>query len=417
LRSVFKTVAVISLLAVSSLLGFSVFTTRAQTAPSCPANQIFRWTLPGTPTSLNPLTFVTGTAYPWEFEYPGGNAYLWNGSTVSYLFDRAIHNANYTQWTLHIKTGLKWSDGTPVNATDVLTSEGPKFAFNPTYNFEGLLQRVTKEYAINASTVAFRENKSDAYLLNEFALDGAGGTPVLPARIINQHGAAYPNLGTDLSMGPFYVNNYTAGSTQMVMFRNQYWGQVYPAPKICEIQIGFVDTLSLTTERLLAGQADLGPIDPSTAASLLKGGSNLHILDEKAVGAASLEYNDSIAPYNSLALRQALVYGINQSEFIQKAFSGYAQTAYSAETATPSSAGIFYNPHTMQYNYDPTRALSLLSSDGINKGTDGFLHYSNGTIVSLRLWTDTDNTEDLAGASAIQNDLQKLGFKVAAQTA
>jgi ABC-type transport system substrate-binding protein len=407
------------LLVVSGMLGIVAFSTSsnaASSAPNCPANEIFKWVLPGTPTSLNPLTFVTGTAYNWEFEYPGGNEYLWNGSTVSYLFDWAHPNSNYTQWTLNIRPGLTWSNGTPVNATDVLTSEGPKFAFNPTYNFEGLLQHVTSEKALNSSAVQFNLNESDAYLLNQFALDGAGGTPVLPASLIDQQGAATPNLGTDISMGPFYVYNYTAGSTQMVMYRNPYWGNVYTAPKICEIQVSFVDTLSLTTERLLAGAADLGPIDPSTAASLLHGGTNLHVLDEKGVGAASLEYNDSIAPYNSLAFRQALVYGINQTNYINKAFSGYAQTAYGAETATPSSAGIFYNPNTMQYSFNPTKALQLLASDGITKGSNGKLQYSNGTAVSLTIWTDTDNTEDLAGAAAIQTDLQNLGFTVTLQT-
>jgi peptide/nickel transport system substrate-binding protein len=324
------------------------------------------------------------------------------------LFDWAKHNANYTQWTLNIKPGLKWSDGTPVNSTDVLTSEGPKYAFNQTYNFEGLLQRVTKEYALNSSAVVFVENKSDAYLLNEFALDGAGGTPVLPARIINKYGAAYPNLGTDLSMGPYYVSDYVAGSTQMVMYRNAYFT---PAPKICEIQVSFVGTLSLTAARLQAGVADLAPLDPSTAASVLKT-PNLHVLDEKAVGAASFEYNDSVFPYNMLPFRQALVYGINQSEFIQKAYSGYATPAYSAETATPTSAGMFYNPNTFKYSFDPAKAQSLLQSVNITKGSDGFLHYSNGSTVSLTLWTDTDNTEDLAGAGVVQADLQKLGFKV-----
>jgi ABC-type transport system substrate-binding protein len=386
---------------------------RAQTAPTCPANEIFKWVLPGTPSSLNPLTFLTGTAYNWEFEYPGGNEYLWNGSTVSYLFDWAHHNAAYTQWTLNVRPGLKWSDGTVVNATDVLVSEGPKFAFNPSYNFEGLLQHVTSETAINSSAVTFNLNESDAYLLNQFALDGAGGTPVLPARDILANGASFPNTGTDLSMGPFWISNYTAGSTQMVMYRNQYWGQIagQTAPQICEIQVSFVATLSLTSARLLGGQADLAPLDPSTAKSVAAG-ANLHVLDEKAVGAASLEYNDSVFPYNNLAFRQALVYGINQTDFIQKAFSGYAQPAYNAETATPSSAGIFYNPNTQAYSFNPTMAASLLSSAGITKGSDGFLHYANGTTATLTLWTDTENTEDLAGAAVVQTDLQNLGFKV-----
>lgn len=392
---------------------YAVGTVRAASAPTCPANEIFKWVLPGTPTSLNPLTFVTGTAYNWEFEYPGGNEYLWNGSTVSYLFDWAHHNANYSQWTLNIRPGLKWSDGTPVTATDVLTSEGPKFAFNPIYNFEGLASHVTSETSLNSSAVVFNLNEQDAYLLNQFALDGAGGTPVLPATNINQYGANFSNLGTDLSMGPFYVSNYTAGSTQMVMYRNSYWGQagLQKAPSICEIQVSFVPTLSLTTERLLAGQADLGPIDPATAKSVAAG-SNLHVLDEKAVGAASLEYNDSVFPYNNLAFRQALVYGINQTDYIAKAFSGYAQPAYNAETATPSSAGIFYNPNTMAYSFDPAKAASLLASTGLTKGGDGLLHYANGTTATLTLWTDTENTEDVSGAAVVQTDLQNLGFKV-----
>ena len=59
-------------------------------------------------------------------------------------------------------------------------------------------------------------------MVDEMSLDGQGGTPVLPASVINQYGASYPNLGTDLSMGPFYVSNYTVSSTQMVMYRTPY---------------------------------------------------------------------------------------------------------------------------------------------------------------------------------------------------
>jgi ABC-type transport system substrate-binding protein len=338
------------------------------------------------------------------------STYLWNGTEISPVLNWYQHNANYTHWVMHIRPGLKWSDGSNVTATDLLTSEGPKFAFNASYNFEGLLSQVTKEYAINGSTVVFDLNASQAHLLNEMALDGAGGTPVLPASVISQYGASYPNLGTDLSMGPFYVYQYTAGTTQMVMYRNPYFT---PQPKICEIQVAFVDSLSLTTERLQAGATDFAPIDPSTAASILKT-PNLHVLDEKAVGAASLQYNDSVYPYSSLAFRQALMYGINQSQFIQTSYSGYGVPGYDAPSGVPVSAGMFYNPNTVRYSFDPAKAASLLQdpSLGWTKGSDGLLHYSNGTAVTLNLWTDTDNTEDLAGAPVVVSNLQKLGLTV-----
>src|SRR5487761_569928 len=381
-------------------------------APTCTAANTFQWTLVGTPTTLNPLTFITGTGYVWLLEYPGATTYLWNGSQVSYMLSGWSHNANYTQWTYNINPNLKWSNGTPVNATDFLTSEGPKFAFNLTYNYDGLAQQVTSEKALNSTAVQYNLNVSNAHMVDEMSLDGAGGTPVLPASVINQYGAAYPNLGTDLSMGPFYVSNYTVSSTQMVMYRNPYFT---PAPNVCEIQESFVDTLSLTAARLVAGSSDLAPIEPSSASAILKQ-PNLHVLDEKAVGAASLEYNDSIFPYNMTQFRQALVYGINQSDFVQQAYSGYGLTAYNAETATPTSAGIWYNPNVQQYNYNFTRAKALLANMSMTWDSNNHIHWANGTAASLTLWTDTDNTEDLTGANVVQTYLQNLGFTVNMQT-
>lgn len=345
-------------------------------------------------------------------EYPGFTDYLWNGSQVSYMLGGWTHNSNYSIWTFNLKPGLKWSNGTAVNANDILTSEGPNFAFNLAYNFEGLAQIVTKEVALNSTAAQFTLNASDAHMVDQASLDGQGGTPVLPASVINQYGASYPNLGTDISMGPFYVSDYTVSSTQMVMFRNPYFN---PQPNICEIQVSFVDSLSLTSKNLEGGVADLAPVDPSTAPAILNT-PNLHILDEKAVGAASIEYNDSVFPYSDLAFRQALVYGINQSEFVQQAYSGYGVTAYNAESAVPTSAGTWYNPNIQQYSYNPTMALQLLHNDGYTTDSSNKLHFPNGTLASLTLWTDTDNTEDTQGAQTVVQNLQSLGFTVNLQT-
>jgi ABC-type transport system substrate-binding protein len=387
-------------------------TASSTSATSCPASNTFDWTLVRPPASLNPLTFITGTGYIFELEYPGATWYLWNGSDVSYMLSGWTHNANYTMWTLNIKPGLTWSNGEPVTSEDLLTSEGPKYAFNLTYNYLNIAQELSDEYAVNSSAVTFVLNQTNTHFIDELSLDGQGGTPVLPSSVIDDYGPSYPNLGTDLSMGPFYVYNYPVSSAQMIMLRNPYFS---PQPSICQVDVSFVETLSLTANRLEAGQTDLAPLNPFDVSYVLKN-PDLHVLDEKAVGAASLEYNDSIYPYNQLPFRQALVYGINQSAFVQEAYDGYGETGYSAESAVPSSAGLWYNPNTVQYNYNPAKASSLLASIGITKGADGYLHYPNGTTASLTLWTDVDNTEDTSGASVVEQDLQSLGFQVSLQT-
>jgi peptide/nickel transport system substrate-binding protein len=375
---------------------------------------VLREALVGTPPNLNPLTFVTGTAagYIIDYEYLGGVEYLLNGTAAHYLFKSVTTNSNFTVWKFNLKTGAKWSDGSPITATDIITSEGPKFAFNPTYNFLGIAQIVKNEYAYNDSMAVFVLNKSDSQLDNGFSLDGAGGTPFFPAKVINQYGAAYPMLNVP-DAGPFYVANFTAGSPTMTLLRNPYFHTLgLPEPKICEVDIQFVETTSLTAERVAAGSVDLAPI-VATDAPALAAIPNVHILKETGEGAMTLEYNITKYPYNQTPFRQALVYGINQSQIIQEGFSGYGATAYNGQGMVQQLPGLrWYNPNQMTYSYDPAKAQSLLSSIGITKQSDGFLHYSNGTIASLTIWTDSDQTSDLISASVVQRNLQSLGFKV-----
>ena len=110
--------------------------------------------------------------------------------------------------------------------------------------------------------------------------------------------------------------------------------------------------------------------------------------------------------------RQALAFGINQSAISDLAFSGYASTAYNGEGIVYPGATAWYNSNITKYSFNQTKAMSLLSAVGIKKGSDGALHYPNGTAVTLTLWTDSDQTPDVTGAGVVKQDLQQLGFNV-----
>jgi peptide/nickel transport system substrate-binding protein len=132
----------------------------------------------------------------------------------------------------------------------------------------------------------------------------------------------------------------------------------------------------------------------------------------------TLEYNDTVYPFNMTAFRQALVYGINQSELIQTAFDGYGYTAYDSMGVSPSYwHNAWYNPNIKKYSYDPSQALSLLNSIGMKRGSDGLLRYPNGTAVSINLWAPTDTTVDTIGAQVLKGDLAKIGITVNIQSA
>jgi peptide/nickel transport system substrate-binding protein len=331
--------------------------------------------------------------------------------TLTSVTDVITHNANYTVWMFHLKP-LIWSNGANLTADDVLTSFSPKFYYNTTYDVLGIGPEVKNEYAANSSTAVFVLNAPDAMWANKMSVPSVGFT-IFPKSTVDQYGPAYPNLGTNIDLGPFYISNYTAGSFTMTMLRNPYYK---PQPTICKIEINFVESLSQTTESLLAGTSDWAQIEPSNAQSILKD-ANLHLFAEPAMETTTLEYNNTVYPYNMTQFRQALVFGINQSQLIQQAFSGYGYTAYDSMGFVPSAShSIWYTPNIMKYSYNTTEALSLLNSIGIKTGSDGLLHYPNGTAVSITLWAPTDTTVDTIGSNVLQANLQKLGITVTVQS-
>jgi ABC-type transport system substrate-binding protein len=299
-----------------------------------------------------------------------------------------------------------------VTASDLVASYSTKFYYDPAYDILGLGKEIKSAFALNGTTAVYRLNVSDAQLANKFSVDTIGSV-VFPASVVNSRGPAYANLGTDTVMGPFYISNYSAGQFQMTLLRNPYY---QPQPRWCKINVNFVESLAQTSVSLLAGSTDVAQVEPSNVPAVLKV-PNLQFLDEKGMFTTSLEYNITVYPYNMTAFRQALAYGINQSKLVQQAFNGYASTAYDSEgTVWAGSHSYWYNPNIRKYNFNQSQSIALLSTIGIKKGTDGLLHYRNGTAVTINLWAATDGVVDVIGAASIKADLQNMGFSVNVHT-
>ena len=365
----------------------------------------------GIPSSFNMLTF-TPTASNWlvtRLMYLGFAPFVFANGTTDFtnsLTDWMSHNANYTQWTFNVRPGTMWSNGQPVTANDILSTYSSKFALNTTVDFLNFHQEVARSYALNDSAAVFVLNKSDAHFP-----DLAGQnvyTAVYPPSFISS-GVAYSGInGTDVGDGPFYVSNYAQGQSQMTMLRNPYYK---PLPAVCKVIINFVEASSQVPTYLLAGTSDFGGVPPGSVSSLTSN-PHMHLYDTQAVRSLTMMYNLTEAPFNQLAFRQALAYGVNQSEIQSQAYRGYFTMAYAAEGGIPPESTLWYNANQQKYSYNVSKALALLNSIGIKKGSDGYLQYSNGTDVSLTIFADNSITELTLSGGIVTQNLQKLGFKV-----
>ena len=364
--------------------------------------------------SMNSLSTSSRSSFQLEeLMYDSGYPEtLPNGTfdTAEALIQNSTSNSNYTTWYLKINPDIKWSDGTNVTSEDLLATFGPNFALNATYDFPNLHLEVAKEYAANSTTAVYVLNKPDA--LWPLRLSNSYFTVTYPASIIQKEGAS-SNLYDSPTAGPFYVSKFSSGATEMTLLRNPYYT---PQPKICEVDINFVEAISLTSSYLQGGTTDLAPVEPASVASVLAANPHLHVLDGANLIYTGLMWNVTSYPYNMTAFRQALAFGINQSQIVKQAFAGYASPAYNAEGTIPQATSAWYNPNQVKYNFSQSEALALLKSINIVKGSDGHLQYPNGTDVSLSLYTDNDQTWDVLAAGIVTSNLQALGFKVTQQS-
>ena len=384
----------------------------AQSSLGCPSNLTLHMTLyGGAPTTFNLLGSYNSGAPIARLVYDGTYPDPLPNGTISWdnsLLDSITTNSNYTAWTYHIRSGVTWSNGQPVTSQDILNTYSKNFALNSSYDYVGAGSMIKSENPVNSSTLVFLLNSSNAHFPE--LIGDQVFTTVYPISFI-QNGPSFNGLGTDITDGPFYIANYTASSTSLTLFRNPYFK---PQPTACEIVVSFVESASQTATNLLAGTADFAPVEWSNIPSITAQ-SNLRLISEPAAYANFINYNISAYPYNMTQFRQALAFGINQSQILNQVFNGFGTTASSSEGGVPSVTTSWYNPTQSTYSFNQTESSTLLSQIGITK-SGGNLHYSDGTAVTLNLWTDSTDPEDLITAQIVQSNLQQLGFQVNLQT-
>ncbi|MDA4129185.1 MAG: ABC transporter substrate-binding protein [Thaumarchaeota archaeon] len=419
-----RTGKVIASLALLLILGFlPLFQTQfslgrhaihvaAQTPTQCTTANTLRITDIDDPNSFNLLDAIGAASFNvdqlqwgvglWPKLAPNGTM-IYAQSDINWF----SHNANYTQWKFNLRPGLTWSNGQPVNASDVLATFSPNFDFNPNYNPLGTGSEVSKVSAVNNSLVVFELNRSDAHFAEQLtSQEGVTGT--YPASMVAL-GPSNNFFGiTNIADGPFYVRNYTSGTHQLILYRNPYFK---PQPSICQIDINFLEGTTNSANYIASDGTDLAALDATLVQTLSKD-PHAGILDQKAAEAQLVYWNTSSYPYNQLAFRQAIAYGINDSQIISQDLNGFGLVGHDSQGFVPSTTTLLYNPSQTIYSYNQNKSLQLLQSINMTLDSNALLTYPNKTEVSLKLWVDSDTPSDLLSADTMQSELAKIGITV-----
>jgi len=267
-------------------------------------------------------------------------------------------NAKADVWTYKIRSGVKFSNGQPLTADDVVYTyqlhTNPKGSSAALSAFAGVLtpSGVVK---VDDQTVAFHleaPNGNFPYLTSSDNYNMI----ILPK---GYDPAKWQS--TFIGTGPFVLGSYTPKSGATFTRNESYWGtKALPS----QTQFTFYSTQPPSVVALTGGTIDvLGQFSVSGGEALLTGSYN--IIKLKSSAHRQLSMRNDQAPFTDPRVRQAIALSLNRPQIVQALFKGNADVGNDSPFAPvfPST-----NTSIPQRTQDVAKAKSLLAAAGHPSG-------------------------------------------------
>jgi len=269
-------------------------------------------------------------------------------------------NSTADVWTFKIRQGVKFHDGSPLTADDVVYTyqlqTDPKNASNALSNFGGVLTPAGVQ-------------KVDDFTV-EFHLAAPNGNFPYLTSSDNYNMIILPK-GYDpakwqssfIGTGPFVMKSYTAKVGASFTRNEQYWGtKALPA----QTQFTFYSDQTPEILALSSGTLDvIGQFAVAGGEQLLAAGAPYNIIKLKSSAHRELSMRCDQAPFTDPRVRQAIALTLDRPAIVQALFKGFADIGNDSPFAPvfPST-----NTSVAQRTKDITKAKSLLAAAGHPNG-------------------------------------------------
>lgn len=328
-----------------------------------------------------------------------------DGRYVPYLAQSITPSADFKTWTLKLRDGITFSDGTKFdaaavkanldasNGTQILTLGLAKSACTAGTNL-GFYSNILKNTVIDPLTLQINLHLANSEMPETLYASGRAFMRS-PAQLTDPTKCSTTAIGT----GPFKISAWS--QTEMTVVKNPtYWRKDADGkqlPYLDSIKFVYAKESAQRANGVKSGTFDAVQMTSASDSKQMKSlrkNSSLQKLNSGAFWYPSIWFNTTLAPFNVKECRLAVSAAIDRAQYVKVRLNGIGEAA----TSVVGKSSDLYNKAGFQ-GYDATKAKTLVAACATALGKPLEFTYPSDT-----------SSDSQANATFIKNQLAKVGI-------
>ena len=313
---------------------------------------------------------------------------------------------DHLTYTFHLRKDVKWHDGKPFTARDVLYSferiRDPKVDAAHLRNY---YRDVESLEMLDDYTVRF------TYKMPYFlALEFCGGLPIVPAHMFkegddfNTHPIGRSPVGT----GPYKFEKWETGKEITLVRNEDYWGE---KPHLMRILFRIITNDTVALQALKRGELDVMGLRPIQWVKQTEGRKfekEFYKLKYYLPQYIYIGWNSAKPYFNDKRTRTAMTMFMDREGFVKEIMYGFAVVV----TGNFYINGPYYNKDIKPFPYDPEGAAALLKEAGWEDHDGDGVIDKDGVPFKFEMMLPAGSKTGEQIATILQEDLKKAGIEM-----
>jgi peptide/nickel transport system substrate-binding protein len=355
------------------------------------------------------------------------------GAFEPWLGESFVSNETLDEWTLTLREGVTWQDGTPFTADDVVFTIQTLIDNAPELSDSGAMKQWVKSVEkVDDLTVLFTLNSPNPrFQLDYFSVRIWGGVNFMPKHIWeNVDPLTFKNFdlaaGLPMCTGPYKLTS--SSPTEVVWTRHDdWWGAktgLYKLPEPETIIWTWAGPPETRAALMANGQLD-SLMDITLGALQALQAQNPNVITWFADPpfawvpdpcSRTFEFNNSVAPWDDPEMRWAVNYLIDRDKIVEIAYENTTLKSRHFFPAYPPldalvdkaiEAGAW--DLDQLWTYDPAKAAEIIESKGYVKNANGY-YEKDGKELTMDITTHEAFIEKQRIAQVLVEDFQAAGI-------